>query len=103
MYPVFSIDRDGRSEDHLKRIEKLERYIRSLGGDLEDVEQPDESGNEIAEDAQMIGQVHEPRKNDTTPSTYRASLDSTPKTTEAVNTRTSGLVSHNEELTYIET
>ena len=44
-YPGFGTVRAGDSQDNTKRIEKLERYIRSLGGDPQEVEKLDQSSD----------------------------------------------------------
>lgn len=67
------------TEDASERIEKLERYIRSLGGD------PDEASRSGRRAIGEPGSSNTPR------------LDRIP-----MHPKTSSLVTHNEEVTYIE-
>ncbi|KAK8036214.1 Zn2/Cys6 DNA-binding protein [Apiospora rasikravindrae] len=76
------------SEDVSGRIEKLERYIRSLGGDPEEVGRTD---------TRAVEDPRGSRRGDAPSSGSQPKLNSIP-----FHPKTSGLVEHNEEVTYIE-
>lgn len=79
---------DRLPEDASARIEKLERYIRSLGGDPEQASRSDEPAAEES-----------PRHQ----STEASSSNSHPGSKQIpFHPKTSSLVTHNEEVTYIE-
>ncbi|KAK8859869.1 Transcription factor vrtR1 [Apiospora arundinis] len=75
-------------EDASDRIAKLERYIRSLGGDPEEASQPDR---------RAAGEPEGSRRSSASTSSNTPRLDRLP-----MHPKTSSLVTHNEEVTYIE-
>ncbi|KAH8899095.1 hypothetical protein GQ53DRAFT_802469 [Thozetella sp. PMI_491] len=104
LYPAPSpLPPDGDQEDYTRRIETLERYIRSLGGDPQEAAQSGESSSPIVKETQRGYQEDH----------YKLT---SPFHAESLNVQTSrspaagvsmeqaaGLVVHDEEVTYIET
>lgn len=77
------------ADDASARIEKLERYIRSLGGDPE---QAGRSGQRTAEESPGSQNTGASSSSSSQPGSKRIPF----------HPKTSGLVTHNEEVTYIE-
>ena len=86
---------NARQQD-ARRIEDLESYIRSLGGDPNQVDQP------VDGRTRQAGDTAEPtQRNESGSSSGR--IRSIPRTTNAPSGQISSLVTHDEEVTYIET
>lgn len=97
-YPVL-----GRSDDNPKRVEKLERYIRSLGGDPQDAEQVEESRERGSNESRAHGNAVDGTNTRLTTSENRLEDDtSDPKTPERSIAEQTALVGQDEHVTYIE-
>lgn len=98
VYPVVNEVANARLEGYARRIEELERCVRSLGGDPNQVEQPDNNETRSAEEIPSTT-----RTNDT--DRFSCSGTATLRTTNRPSSgQTSGLASHDDmEATYIET
>ncbi len=106
MYPAQRANGpDSRpEEDSSRRIEKLEVYIRRLGGDPQLIEQIVERGEASVKESTMCCPTTEARPIGDTASTsgpkYQTSFT---KRMEGPTGKPSGLVEHDEQVTYIET
>ena len=94
MYPLQRDNGlDSRPEDYSQRIEKLEVYVRRLGGDPQLIEQIVESGEANFKESSTYCPMTEARPKHQT---------SWMKRTEVPIDEQSGLVEHGEQVTYIE-
>ena len=90
-----------RPEDYPQRIEKLEVYIRHLGGDPQLIEQIVESdGTDVRESSTTCPPTEARHIGETASPVMKTSYM---KRTEEPIRKRSGLVEHDEQLTYIET
>ena len=102
-YPPLGSVRTSRPEDHAGRIEKLERYIRSVGGDPKEVGRLDEhSGRDVAE-SHTSTRMTEAGSLEITASTGRLNgkIPNAKETKEPSGER-SAIMERDEQITYIE-
>lgn len=101
VYPVQRANGpDSRPEDYSQRMEKLEIYIRRLGGDPQLIEQVFESGEAVQESSTGCPTTEARRIGETASSTKDKT--SWMKRAEEPIGEKSGLVEHDEQVTYIE-
>lgn len=104
IYPVQQVGGpDSRPDDSSRRIEKLEVYIRRLGGDPQLIEQIAESGEANTRESSTRCAPTEAQRavNMTSTSGLKIKTSSTKETEEPIG-KQSGLVEHGEQVTYIE-
>lgn len=106
-YPV-SVQRvtasESNSEDSMQRIERLEEYIRSLGGDPHLTDQVYRAGYDETRERDMRNSSTEATSSRVTTSRSRTDSNSPfPKRTETSIGMPAGLVEHEEEVKCIET
>lgn len=97
VYPELNLAHSGQLEQQAKRIERLEQYIRSLGGDPKEVNQSENRRE------RNNAQMRESADDSMISVDQLGSKISSSRTTEASFGKISSLVTHDEELTYIET
>ena len=99
-----TIKSDGRPEDYSQRIDKLEAYVRRLGGDPQLlVEQIDEDGqNDVEQSATCNASTGSHQVEKTASPRRSASKASCIKRTNGHNSTQARLVEHDEQVTYIE-
>lgn len=101
MYPVQRANgQDNRPEDPSQRMEKLELYIRRLGGDPQLIEQSIESNQTDVRESSTGYTTTEARRIGETASPV-GKAPYMKRTEEAIRKR-SGLVEHDDQVTYIE-
>jgi Fungal Zn(2)-Cys(6) binuclear cluster domain len=104
VYPVLRANGpDSRPEDSSQRIEKLEVYIRRLGGDPQLIEQTVERGEANVKESSTCCLTTEARRiGDTASTSQPKDRTSCMKRREGPIGEQSGLVEHDEQVTYIE-
>lgn len=101
VYPVHRANGpDNRPEDYSQRIEKLEVYIRRLGGDPQLIEENFESDETNVRESSIGCPTNEARRIGETASPVMKT--SSMKRTEEPIRKRSGLVEHDDQVTYIE-
>ena len=104
VYPVQRANGpDSHPEDYSQRMEQMESYIRHLGGDPQLIEQGFDSGKAVQEPSACYPTTEARRIGETASTSRPRDKTSRVKRTEEPIGERSGLVEHDEQVTYIET
>ena len=103
VYPVERANGpDSRPEAYSERMEKLELYIRRLGGDPQLIGQIFKSGDAVQESSACCPPTEARHIGETASTSHSKDKTSRMKRKEGPIGEKSGLVEHDEEVTYIE-